>query len=99
MHLLDFLPAAHWHHQLGDPLFAVFIELHAFLTAAGKLQATVDFDLGSPADAPVDGVPLTLGRLISKFTPAFVQRSLAAKSIRKWSAAKGHDLSFTLDFD
>ena len=31
MHLLDFLPAAYWSHQLGDPLFGLFIEVHAFL--------------------------------------------------------------------
>jgi len=37
--LLDFLPAAFWAHQLGDPLFGLFVEVHAFLKEVVKLSA------------------------------------------------------------
>jgi hypothetical protein len=42
---------------------------------------------------------MSLGRLISKVAPSSIQLSLTAKSIRKWSAAKGHSLSFDIELN
>ncbi len=99
IHLLDFLPAAYWQSQLGDPLFALFIDVHDFMMKAGKLDAKVDFKLSNPAEInQSDGMPMSLGRLVSKFAPQGFQRALAAKSIRRWSAHIGHSLDFKLIF-
>jgi hypothetical protein len=100
MHLMDFLPAAYWSSQLGDPLFGLFIDVYKFMEECGKLEATVNFTLVNPNEYDnVDGMPLSLGRLVGKYAPSFVQRALAAKSIRKWSKQKGHSLDFELIFD
>jgi hypothetical protein len=65
----------------------------------GKLDCTVNFSLTSPGEAdPADGMPLSLGRLVSKYAPASLQRSLAAKSVRRFSSQVGHDLAFELEF-
>jgi len=41
---------------------------------------------------------MSLGRLVSKYAPAVVQRALAAKSVRRFSSQVGHDLTFQLKF-
>jgi hypothetical protein len=66
----------------------------------GKLEAKVDFKLSSPGEYDeVDGMPLTLGKLIIKYAPGKLQSALAAKTMRKWSKAKGHCLDYELVFN
>mmetsp|Transcript_33768 Transcript_33768/g.69031 ORF Transcript_33768/g.69031 Transcript_33768/m.69031 type:complete len:101 (+) Transcript_33768:1219-1521(+) len=99
MHLLDFLPCCFWQSQLNDPMFGIFIEVHELMVGTGKLEAKLGFEVTNPADViEEDGLPMSLGRLVAKYVPSSVQRNLAAKSIRRWSAAKGHSLKFELEF-
>jgi len=71
----------------------------SFHSQVGKLDCTVNFSLTSPGESdPSDGTPMSLGRLVSKYAPAVVQRALAAKSVRRFSSQVGHDLTFQLKF-
>lgn len=97
IHLIDFLPAAFWQSQLNDPLFGLFIDVHDFMSRAGKLKAKIDFTLQSP-DGQVDGIPMSLGRLVAKYVPGRVQRSIAASSIRRWSSKIGHSLEYEISW-
>ena len=103
MHFLDFLPAAAWKRQLGEPLFQLFVELFRFLERHGKIQCNVDFSLASPgeeagADEPAAQLPLTLGMLVSTHVPKRLARALAAKAVRKYSRECRHSLRCAFEF-
>jgi len=96
IHLLDFLPAANWQASCNDALFNKFLEVHAFLKAANKLDATVDYEVASPSEVQEDQRPLSLGRLIMSAVPKRLLSKLAAKEIARFSAKVGHSLEFEL---
>lgn len=97
MHFVDFMPAANWGTHRADPLLQMFQRVSTLLDSAGKRQATVDVSFPSGAAAPVREERTIFGR-ISGLLPASVTLKLAKKSIRDYSDAAGHDLSYRIDW-
>lgn len=99
MHFLDFLPAAAWKPQLGEPLFQLFVELYDFLQRHGKIQCSIDFSLTSPGErADAAPLPLTLGTLLATRVPKRLARTLAAKAVRRFSREHRHSLRCEFEF-
>eukprot|EP00038_Savillea_parva_P013193 m.209453 g.209453 ORF g.209453 m.209453 type:complete len:385 (+) comp24605_c0_seq1:26-1180(+) len=97
IHLLDFLPVAHWAEHADDLFLQQFIPLHDIMTRCGKLTARVDFELTS-IDSGTDGRPLSLAKFINQAVPASVKRKLATKSIKEFSSKIGHSLDYTITY-
>lgn len=95
VHLTDFLPVANWVAHKNQNTFLLFSELYALLEAAGKLEADIAF---APPVGPrrLDGEALTWVGWALTQAPAPVIRSMTARSVRKYSSAIGHELSFEL---
>ena len=98
IHLVDFLPPANWAHHKGDPVFQTFIKLSHFLNECNQRLATVGFQ---PPDRegflpfPQQEI-MSFGGALSVVIPGWLQRRLAAKAVRKFSANIGHSLDFAL---
>lgn len=98
VHFIDFLPAANWAHHASDPVLQSFSRLSEFLDQAQKRRANVDIMFPKskgPFSNPA-GETLSLGSLISSFIPSKIKRTLAAKSVQKFSNTIGHSLEYTL---
>lgn len=80
---------------MDDQLFTVFISLYGILQKAGKLTATVDFEL-TQIERSQSTKPVTLGGFISSMLPQSVKASLRNKAIEKFSAKIGHSLNYKL---
>mmetsp|Transcript_96031 Transcript_96031/g.200601 ORF Transcript_96031/g.200601 Transcript_96031/m.200601 type:complete len:365 (+) Transcript_96031:104-1198(+) len=94
IHWVDFLPVADWPLRISEPLFQGFLELRDFLEAANQLRATVN--LGSMCGAaPSQEALLATAR---KSAWPRVKKSMQQKSIRKFSAAIGHSLEYSLQY-
>lgn len=97
MHFVDFMPSANWSTHRADPLLQMFRRLSDLLDRAGQRQATVDVTFPDDKVAPVREARTVFGR-VSGLMPASVTMKLAKKSIRDYSEACGHDLSYRIDW-
>jgi hypothetical protein len=100
VHFIDFLPAANWAHHASDPVLQSFARLSEFLDQAQKRRANVDITFPKskgPFSSPA-GETLSLGGRISSFIPSKIKRTLAAKSVQKFSDTIGHSLKYTLEW-
>lgn len=97
-HQLDFLPVSNWMALKNNTFLSVFIDLYNFLTAANKLDAEVNFEWSS-AEKTNEGLPITLGSLITQNAPERVSTLLAVKQMKDNSKAIGHCLDFQLQWE
>ncbi len=97
MHFVDFMPSANWSTHSADPLLQMFRRLSDLLDKAGKREATVEVAFPTGKGAPVREARTIFGR-ISGLLPSSVTMKLAKKSIRDYSEACGHDLSYRIDW-
>ncbi|MEM9712522.1 MAG: hypothetical protein AAGA17_09940 [Actinomycetota bacterium] len=95
MHFVDFMPAANWWTHRADPLLQMFERLSTLLDRADQRQAHVDVAFPTAKAAAVDEERTLFGR-VSGLLPASVTLQLAKRSIRDYSEAAGHDLSYRL---
>ena len=95
MHFVDFMPVANWSTHRADPLLQMFERLSGLLDRAGQRQATVEVAFPTTSVDPI-GEPRTLMGRAAGLLPASVTMKLTKKSIREYSAAAGHDLSYRL---
>ncbi|MGQ7848125.1 hypothetical protein ACUNV4_26755 [Granulosicoccus sp. 3-233] len=95
MHFVDFMPTANWSTHQSDPLLQMFKRLSQLLDQAGQRQAQVALELPEAKTAPVGENPTLLGRIMA-LLPASITLALARKSVRRYSALAGHDLSYQL---
>ena len=95
MHFVDFMPAANWGAHLSDPLMSQFEELSKLLDDAGQRRAKVEIAFPAGRQKPVGEAPTVAGR-ISESIPAPIKKTLAKKSIRKYSGKIGHSLDYRL---
>lgn len=93
VHLLDFLPVAHWEEHADDMFLQQFGPLHAIMTRAEKVMARVDFELTS-IDSGSDGRPLSLASFIKMVVP----RSMTTKYVKLFSSKVGHSLDYTISW-
>mmetsp|Transcript_10079 Transcript_10079/g.11778 ORF Transcript_10079/g.11778 Transcript_10079/m.11778 type:complete len:338 (-) Transcript_10079:395-1408(-) len=100
IHSLDFLPVSSWQHTSGsDYFFQIFLTLHKVLTAAGKLDAKVEWDPSWMQPLMPGARPNTWRHwLIDKFPSKLLMR-LAAKQIKGYSDQVGHSLDYHVQFD
>ena len=98
IHLVDFLPPANWAYHKADPVFQTFIRLSQFLDECNQRLATVGFQ--PPRREGILPLPkqekMSFGGALSVVIPGWLQRRLAANSVRKFSANIGHSLDFEL---
>ena len=100
MHFVDFLPAANWANHASDPVLQSFVRISDFLDFTGKRMAKVDFVIPTPK-GPLARPPneqLSFGGKLSQFIPAPLKKSIAAKSVEKFSQKIGHSLQYNLNW-
>jgi hypothetical protein len=97
IHLTDFIPVSNWPAHSNDSSFILFRKLYKFMTENGKLEAKISYT-PAPLFASVKNEELTLTGWLLTLMPTPVAEWLTAQSIRKFSAAIGHDLSHELIF-
>ena len=97
MHFVDFMPAANWGAHLSDPLMQQFEELSDFLNVAGLRQAKVEVEFPKGKVKAVGEAPTFAGR-VSEAIPMPVKKTLARKSIQKYSNKIGHSLDYRLEW-
>lgn len=95
MHFVDFVPAANWYTHRSDPLLQMFERLSNLLDRAGRREATVHVTFPAASAAAVDEDRTVFGRVTGLLPPS-VTSKLARRSIRDYSEAAGHDLSYRL---
>ena len=98
MHFVDFMPAANWAAHRADPLLQMFQRLSALLDRAGQRRANVEVRFPESKAAPVAEERTLFGRVTGLLPPSITLK-LARKSIREYSAAAGHDLSYRIDWE
>merc|ERR1712228_996864 len=86
---------SNWGALKNNPIFIVFIDLYNFLKATNKLEAELNFEWTS-GEKTNEGLPLTLGTLITQHLPEGVARYLAEKQMRGNSKKIGHCLDYQL---
>jgi len=97
MHFVDFMPPANWGAHLSDPLMQQFEALSGLLDAAKQRRARVEVNFPGGPDKPKGEVPTLAGRL-SEAIPLSLKKSLARKTIRKYSEDAAHTLDYELDW-
>lgn len=97
IHLTDFIPVSNWNAHYADSSFILFRKLYAFLQECGRMEARISYE-PPPLYAPVQGESLGLGGWLLTLLPSEVGEWLTAQSVRKFSAAIGHDLKYELVF-
>jgi hypothetical protein len=97
IHLTDFLPVANWAAWRADTSFILFRDLYDLLDKGGKRVARVDY---TPAAGPprLEGEDLPLPVRLTTRIPVGLAERLSAKSVRRFSARIGHDLSYEIDW-
>lgn len=95
VHLVDFIPVANWAARMSDTSFIVFRDLYDLLGTLGQREASVAYTPPSPGTR-AQGDAGGLGSKLVHAIPVGLAARLAAKSVREFSAAIGHDLSFEL---
>ena len=100
MHFVDFLPAANWANHASDPVLQSFVRISDFLDFTGKRMAKVDFVIPTPKGplARPQNEQLSFGGKLSQFIPAPLKKSIAAKSVEKFSQKIGHSLQYNLNW-
>jgi hypothetical protein len=96
-HQLDFLPVSNWMALKSNAFLSVFVDLYNFLKASKKLQAEINFDLTSGENTS-EGLPLTLGSLITQNVPEGLAKFLGAKQVQENSKKIGHCLEYQLQW-
>ncbi len=97
MHFVDFMPAANWAAHRADPLLQMFQRLSALLDRADQRRANVEVRFPDSKAAPIAEERTLFGRVTGLLPPSITLK-LARKSIREYSAAAGHDLSYRIDW-
>lgn len=95
VHLVDFMPVANWASHQNDTSYILFRDLLDLLERCGKLEAHVRYTPPT-AGQRAQGEPGGLGTLLANALPVGLAERLAAKSVRKFSEAAGHSLSYEL---
>jgi hypothetical protein len=96
-HQLDFLPVSNWLALRQNSFLSVFIDLYNFLKASNKLEAEINFDLTS-GETTNEGLPLTLGSLITQAVPERAATFMAIKQMKDNSEQIGHSLDYELQW-
>lgn len=93
IHLVDFMPAANWSTHQNDTSYLLLRDLFDLLTRAGKLEARVKY---TPPQAarPAVGEAFDLGGWLTTRIPVSWSERMAARSVARFSARIGHDLSY-----
>lgn len=94
-HQLDFLPVSNWMALKNNSFLSVFIELYNFLDATKKLEANLNFDWTS-GEKTNEGLPLTLGNLITQTMPTGLATALAINQLKANSKKIAHSLDYKL---
>ncbi len=97
IHLTDFIPVSNWSAHSNDSAFILFRRLFPFLEKTGKLEAKVSYKPPFPF-APVTGEQLPIAGWLLTLLPSGLSERMTAQSIRNFSKAIGHDLSYKLVF-
>lgn len=95
MHVLDFLPVANWEAHRSDNSFILFRSLYNIMTAAGQLQAHIQYTPPSGPKAFTREAADFGVRLIA-LAPESIVDKMAGKSVRKFSEQIGHSLDYTI---
>jgi hypothetical protein len=96
IHLIDFLPAAHWPRYANDTSFILFRDLYDLLDQSGRRSAEVHY---KPAQGRwIDGDYEGVGALVAALIPIPLSEKMAAKSVRQFSARIGHSMDCTLEW-
>jgi hypothetical protein len=97
IHLTDFIPVSNWSAHSNDSSFILFRRLYKFMTENGKLEAKIGY-AAPPMFAPVKNEELTVTGWLLTLMPTPLTEWMTAQSIRRFSAAIGHDLNYELSF-
>lgn len=95
IHLVDFMPAAHWAMHESDVSYILLRDVFDLLQRAGKLEARVKYAPPKGRRRPV-AEPLGLGGWLTTRIPASVSEKMASASVRRFSRRIGHDLSYRI---
>ncbi|KAL1504839.1 hypothetical protein AB1Y20_008610 [Prymnesium parvum] len=97
IHALDFLPVVAWKVTKScEGMFHMFSRLYPVVKHAGQLQARIDFDPSWERD-PVPGTRTTdLAHFLLDHIPSWLILRAYRQQIEEYSAAIGHDLSYTI---
>jgi len=97
IHLIDFLPVSNWSAHANDTAFIIFRDLFAFLTKTAKLEAKLDY---APATGSkrVEGEEQSFGAKLVDMLPVKTSERMAAKSVRRFSAAIGHSMEYEISW-
>ena len=100
IHSIDFLPIASWKRTCGTYFFHIFIELHKILSRAGQLNANVGWD-ASWMQPLVEGSqpPDSWRHYFIELVPSRLVLKFVSENMGKFSAAVGHSLEYTLEWD
>lgn len=93
IHLVDFMPAANWATHQNDVSYILLRDLFDLLTRAGRLEARVKYTPPRP-DASAVGEDFDLGGWLTTRIPVALSERMAARSVARFSARIGHDLSY-----
>ena len=97
IHLTDFIPVSNWSAHANDSAFILFRRLYKFLQETGKLEAKVGYTPPALFGAVQREELSVVGRLLT-LLPEGISEWLTAQSVRNFSRAIGHDLSYRLVF-
>jgi hypothetical protein len=97
MHLLDFLPVSNWAAHRTIPSFIIFRDLYDLMERQGKRAFPLNYQAPTGSATLTDEQTSFGGWLTTKI-PEGISESMTSKSIRRWSAAAGHDLAYTIDW-
>lgn len=96
IHLTDFIPVSNWPAHSNDSSFILFRKLYKFMTENGKLEAVIRYE-PPPFFAAVKNEELSVTGWLLTLMPSALAEWMTAQSIRRFSAAIGHDLKYELD--
>jgi hypothetical protein len=95
VHLVDFIPVANWMVHQNDSSFILFRDVVDLVTAAGHLDARIDY---TPAQGPkaLDGEPMGVGGWLTTKIPVGLAEKMASKSVVRFSERCGHSLAYEI---
>ncbi|MFO0616198.1 MAG: hypothetical protein U0414_26630 [Polyangiaceae bacterium] len=97
VHLVDFMPVANWATHLNDTSYILLRDLIDLLARAGKQEARVRYE-GPSGGRHAVGEFMGVGGWLTTHIPVDLSERMASVSVRKFSAAIGHDLGYTIDW-
>lgn len=97
IHLVDFMPVANWGTHQNDTSYILLRDVIDLLARAGKQEARVLYE-GPHGGRHAVGEFLGVGGWLTTRIPVDLSERMASVSVRKFSAAIGHDLSYAIDW-